>query len=176
MSKINKKILIIFLIIIIMLLVIAGIFIVINKNKLPIEENKPKVIELTSENFNDYIIFDVNLSNFQVENGGGLYSWYKGTAQLTATARLRKDVEINNIIINGRMVPSGLCWAGNEYEFVLELDKNGEAEYSTQITTGDAGMLYPDEPILSALEIDKKENEFIYKDVFLVVSGSVTEY
>ena len=172
MDKINKKLLIIPLIIIIILLISGGIFFIVHKQ---IEASKPKIIELTSENFAEYIIFDVDISNFQVENGRGLFTTYKGTAQLTATARLKKDVEINNVVINARVVTSGLCWAGNEYKFTLELDKNGEAEYSRRITTGDAGILYPDEPKFHTLEMDKLENEFIHKNIFLEVSGSVVE-
>lgn len=172
MTKTTKKLLIIPLIIIIILLIIGGIILIVNKQ---IETNKPKVIELTSKNFGEYIIFDVDISDFQVEKSAGLLSLLKGTAQLTATARLKKDVEINNVIITGRVVTSGLCWAGNEYKFTLELDKNGEAEYSKKITTGDAGMLYPDEPKYHTLETGKLENEFIHENIFLQVSGSVVD-
>ena len=169
-KKANKKRLIV-IILVILFLIIIGISAFIFYKVL----TKPKIIELTNENFNDYIIFNIDISNFEVEKGRGLYAWYKGTAQLNASAKLKKDVEIDNVVINVRTVTSGLCWAGNQYEFVLELDKNGEAEYSKEISTGDAGMLYPDEPNFHILEVDKLENEFINKNAFLKVSGSIIE-
>ena len=167
----KKKKIIIISIICITIAIIAIISITIVFNK----KNEPKVIELGSDNFEEYIILDVNIGDFNVEQGRGLYSWYKGVAKLKATARLKKDVQINEVVIKGRIGTSGLCWASKSYDFILELDKNGEAEYSKQITTGDAGMLYPDEPSICTYLYEANENEFLVKNAYIEVSGSVIE-
>ena len=150
----------------ILILAIVGIFICMNK--------EPKIIEISSQNFEEYIIFNASLEDFNVEKGRGLYAWNKGTAKLIASAKLRKDVEANNIIITGRAILDGLCWAGKIYNFTLELDKNGEAEYSSQITTGEGGMLYPDKPTFFTID-EPNENEFIFKNVYLTVNGTIKD-
>ena len=166
----NNKIIIISIICIILAIIsITSIIIVANK------KNEPKIIELGSENFEEYIILDVNIEDFNVEQGRGLYSWYKGVAKLKATAKLKKDVQVDGVIIKGRIGTSGLCWASKTYDFILELDKNGEAEYSKQITTGDAGMLYPDEPSICTSLYEANENEFLIKNAYIEVSGSIIE-
>lgn len=166
----KKQIIIISIICLILaIVVITSIIIVLNKKQ------EPKIIELGSENFEDYIILDVDIENFNVERGRGLYSWYKGVATLKAKARLKKDVQVNEIIIKGRIGTSGLCWASKSYDFILELDKNGEAEYSKQITTGEAGMLYPDEPSICTDLYKANENEFLVKNTYVEVTGSIIE-
>lgn len=114
-----------------------------------------------------------------LKSGSGLYSWYKGTAKLNASARLKKDVKVDNVRINGRVITDGLCWASKIFEFTLELDKDGKAEYSKLISTGEAGMLKPDEPKIYyntfVEQNEKRENEFCIKNALLQVSGNVIE-
>ena len=159
---------IIFLIIGLLALCIIGIFIFQILSK-------PKIIELNKDNFQDYIIFNLSLDDFEIENGSGLYAWFKGTAKLNVSAKLKKDVEVDNVVINGRIHLNGLCWAGNNYTFTLELDKNGEAEISKEITTGEAGILKPDEPILLSSEYYLQDGEFILENAYLEVSGNIIE-
>lgn len=137
-------------------------------------KNTPKTIELNSENFEDYFIFDVSIDDFNVQKSGGLFSSYKGTAKLNASAKLKKDVKLENVTVNGKIITSGLCWAGNVYSFTLDFDKDGKAEYSKTITTGDAGMLYPEEPKLLTID-DVSDGEFILEGAYLKVSGSIIE-
>lgn len=140
------------------------------------QNREPKLVKLGSDNFEEYIILDVDIENFNVERGRGLYAWYQGTATLKAKARLKKDVQVDEVIIRGRVITSGLCWASKTYSFILELDKNGEAEYSKQITTGEAGMLYPEEPSFSTYLYEPNENEFWVKNTaYIEVSGSIIE-
>lgn len=166
----RNKIIIIFSIIILMVFVVVIVKATFISNK----KKEPQIIELNSENFNEYIILNVSIEDFNVENGRGVYAWYKGVAKLKASARLKKDVQINDVVINGRIELSGLCWASNSYSFILELDKNGEAEYNKQISTGEGGILYPDEPKFYTVR-KPIENEFLVKDAYIQVSGSIVE-
>jgi|GEM_PF-3385078 hypothetical protein len=167
----RKKLIIILIIAIIFISIsiLATIFILNRKNE-------PKVVKLGSENFEEYFILDVDIEDFNVERGRGLYAWYQGTATLKAKARLKKDVQVDGVVIKGRVITSGLCWASKVYNFTLELDKNGEAEYSKQITTGEAGMLYPEEPGFGTYLYEANENEFLVKNAaYIEVSGSIIE-
>lgn len=102
---------------------------------------------------------------------------YKGTATLKATAKLKKDVDVENVVIEGLVSPSGMLWAGETYTFKLELDKNGEAEYSKDVET-DYSILKPEEqPILGGYFDKVKDGQFLIDDKILItsLSGSVYE-
>lgn len=57
----KKKIFIVLGIIIILAIIISITLFTIYKN------SSPKIIELTSQNFEDYIIFDISLDDFNIE-------------------------------------------------------------------------------------------------------------
>lgn len=145
------------------------------------QKKEPSKIELNEENFNDYIILDVDVTDFEKDTKMGLVTRYEyqGVANLKATARLRKDVNIENVIIKGKITTTGMCWSLKEYEFTLELDKNGEANYSKQITTGEYGLLIPDKPSLSQFYFyELKDGEFFLNDnkiVITSINGNVYE-
>ena len=149
----------------------------------PSEE--PVAIILDSSNFSDYIILDVKLEDIEREQRTGLFGTeYRGSDQLIAEASLRKDVQVDSVVIEGRIVTEGLGWALNIYDFTLELDKDGEAEYSNTIYSGEYGILMPDNPnmmnstmLQGALTLNT--NEFITEvddgAVALQVSGTIYE-
>lgn len=147
--------------------------------------DEPVAITLDSSNFFDYIILDVKLEDIEREQRTGLFGTeYRGSAQLTAEVSLRKDVQVDSVVIEGRIVTEGLGWALNIYDFTLELDKDGEAEYSNTIYSGEYGILPPDNPnmmnstmLQGALTLNA--NEFITEvddgAVALQVSGTIYE-
>ena len=57
---------------------------------------------------------------------------YTGIANLEVEARLKKDVKVNNVKISGRISTTGMCWAMKNFDFSLQLDKNGEGDISNQ--------------------------------------------
>lgn len=144
---------------------------------------KEEPIALNKDNFEDYIILEVKQPDFEKEQQRGLISTYeyRGTAQLVATARLKKDVKTENVIIKEKIVTSRMAWAGNVYEFTLELDKDGKAEYSQKINSGKFTLVSPDEPSyfgnLDTFKVytEVKDDDFVYKDVLLNVSGTIYE-
>lgn len=142
-------------------------------------KKEPAKVELTDKNFNDYIILNVQFDDADSKSRVGILGpEYKGTATIKATAKLKKDVTVEDVIIEGKVAPSGMLWSGNEYTFKLELDKDGEAEYSKDIDTGDyTVMLKPDEqPILCKYSSSLEDGQFLINDDKVVVtslSGSV---
>lgn len=149
-------------------------------------EEEPVAVTLTSENFSDYIILDVKIDDFEEENQIGLFgNEYRGAATLSATASLRKDVEVDSVIIEGRIVTDGLAWALNVYNFTLELNKDGEANYSDTIYSGEFGLLRPESPTIMStpmldMALSLNENEFITSvdndgGVAIQVSGTIYE-
>ncbi|MDD3241859.1 MAG: hypothetical protein PHQ64_03735 [Bacilli bacterium] len=143
-------------------------------------KKEPVAITLNKDNFEEYIILDVQLNEFEKQSQRGLVTRYeyRGSAKLEAKARLRKDVKVENVIIKGKILTSGWCWAANTYEFTLELDKDGRAEYSETIYSGDYGLASPEEPsISSAIDrwVDVQENEFIVDNIIIQVDGVVYE-
>lgn len=139
-------------------------------------KKEPVKVELSSDNFSDYIILDVQFEDADSKSKKGILGTeYKGTATLKATARLKKDVQVENVVIEGRIRTSGQLWSGNEYTFKLELDKNGEANYSKQVDTGGYTFaIKPEEqPIIYDLDLDPDEDEFIYDKYIIKVNGNV---
>lgn len=145
-------------------------------------KKEPVEVELNAKNFNDYIILNVQLEDYEKESERGLFTTYeyRGAATLKATARLKKDVEVEDVVIQGKITPSGMCWNFLEFDFELILDKDGRAEFSKRINTGNFGLMSPDEPKLSKFyNYELKENEF-YADeeeyiLITSLSGSVYE-
>jgi hypothetical protein len=140
---------------------------------------KKEKIELTSENMRDYIILDVQLDDYEKESKDGLFiTNYRGTATLNATAKLKKNVDVEDVVIKCKITTSGSAWALNVYEFTLELDKNGEATYSKEITSGNYGITPPDEPSISRFySYELQDGEFFYNEeekiLITEISGSV---
>ena len=66
-----------------------------------------------------------------------------------------------------------------EYGFELTLDKDGRAEYSSIINTGNYGLTAPQAPQISKYYNELKDNEFFADDnqtiVITSVTGSVSE-
>lgn len=93
------------------------------------KEKEPVAVKLNEDNFSDYFILDVQLKNYKREEQTDLISRYeyRGSADLVATVRPKKDVTIEDVVINGKIITSGMTWAGNVYQFTLELDKDGKA-------------------------------------------------
>lgn len=146
-------------------------------------------VPLTSENFEDYIILDVTLDNFETETKPGAFGTeYRGVAQLTATARLRKDVDVDNVTIKGKVETNGDLWYLNYYEFTLDLDKNGEAEDSQTIYSGEyTAFIRPEAPTITPANLNSiplTEDEFIVsineqgnssEGIVVQVSGNILE-
>lgn len=150
---------------------------------------EPTAITLNADNFNDYIILDVKIEDFEKETKMGLIGpEYRGSAELSASASLRKDVAVDNVVIQARIVTEGFGWDYNIYSFTLELNKDGEAEYSAAIDSGDyMAVLSPEAPSImktsmidNGLAITLDENEFITSvdndaGVAIQVSGTIYE-
>lgn len=148
-----------------------------------------EVIPLTEENFEEYIILDVTLDNFETETKSGIWGTeYRGVARLTATARLRKDVELDNVTIKGKVETNGDLWYLNYYEFTLDLDKNGEAEDSQTIYSGEyTAFIRPEAPTITPANLNSiplTEDEFIVsineqgnssEGIVVQVSGNILE-
>lgn len=145
-------------------------------------KKEPVKVELTGENFNDYIILNVQLEDYERETTKGLFTTYeyRGAATLKATTSLKKDVKVEDIVIKGKITPYGTCWNFLEFDFELKLDKDGKAEFTKRINTGKYGLTSPEEPSLSKFyDYKLKENEF-YADeeeyiLITSISGSVYE-
>lgn len=135
-------------------------------------KKEPVKVDLTSDNFNDYIILNVQFDNADTKTKSSIMGReYKGTATLKATAKLKKDVDVENIVIEGSVSPSGMLWASEEYTFKLELDKNGEAEYSKDVET-DYSILKPEEkPLLGMYTGKVKEGQFLAMDDKVLITS-----
>ena len=145
-----------------------------------IEQKEPTEIQLTKENFDEYIILNVNIKDFEIDYSTGLFTSYEytGIANLEVEARLKKDVKVNNVKISGRISTTGKCWAMKNFDFSLQLDKNGEGDISNQITTGDSSLLKPDRPTLFKFyNYSPSGNEFLINDDEVLITsleGTVT--
>lgn len=150
-----------------------------------VEQKEPIEIQLTKENFDEYIILNVNINDFEIDSSRGVsyllgYDSYEytGIANLEVEARLKKDVKVNNVKISGRISTTGMCWAMKNFDFSLQLDKNGEGDISNQITTGDSSLVKPDRPTLFKFyNYSPSGNEFlINNDEVLITSleGTIT--
>lgn len=147
--------------------------------------SEPVAVTLDSSNFSDYIVLDVKLEDIEQEERRGLLGLeYRGSAQLTAEASLRKDVQVDNVVIEGRIVTWGMLWNYNIYNFTLELNKDGEAEYSNTIYSGEYNLFSPENPTLMNADemqrsLELNENEFITEvddgAVAIQVSGTIYE-
>lgn len=140
-------------------------------------KKEPVKVDLTADNFSKYIILNVQFDNADTKTKRGLLGTeYKGTATLKATAKLKKDVNIEDVVIEGLVSPSGMLWASETYKFKLELDKNGEAEYSKDVET-DYSILKPEEkPLLGIYTGNVEEGQFLTMDNKVLItslSGSV---
>ena len=138
-------------------------------------------VALDSNNFKEYVILNVQLENYQMETTTGLFTTYeyRGSATLRATASLKKDVKVEDVVIKGKIMTTGMCWSLLEYGFELTLDKDGRAEYSSIINTGNYGLTAPQAPQISKYYNELKDNEFFADDnqtiVITSVTGSVSE-
>lgn len=142
-------------------------------------KKEPVKVELTSKNLEDYIILNVQLDDTDIKTKSSILGTeYKGTAKLKATAKLKKDVKTEDVVIEGLVTPHGLVWSGEKYEFKLELDKNGEAEYSKDIETP-YSILKPEEtPSLTKYVDEVEEGQFLAADdkaLITSLTGSVYE-
>ncbi len=94
-------------------------------------------------------------------------------------ARLKKDVQVENIILEGKVSPMGLGWNTEIYPFKLVLDKNGDADITNQIFTDYIPLLSPDMPETSKFsDYELIDNEFFINDETVVITsitGSVFE-
>ena len=140
-------------------------------------KKEPVKVDLTSENFNDYIILNVQFDNANTKTSSTILgTQYKGTATLKATAKLKKDVDTENVVIEGKVSPAGMLWASEEYTFKLELDKNGEAEYSEDVETAYSILKPEEKPILGKYYGKVEDGQFLVFDEKVVItslSGSV---
>ena len=140
-------------------------------------KKEPVKVDLTADNFSKYIILNVQFDNADTKTKKGLLGTeYKGTATLKATAKLKKDVNVEDVVIEGLVSPSGMLWSSETYRFKLELDKNGEAEYSKDVET-DYSILKPEEqPILGKYYNKVEDGQFLAVDGKVLItslSGSV---
>lgn len=143
---------------------------------------EPVKVELTKYNFADYIIIDTNYNNFSVDTIPdpfiNIYK-HRGIADLIVKARLKKDVQVENIIIEGKVSPTGFGWASKIYPFKLVLDKNGEADTTNQIFTDYIPLVLPEMPEISKFfDYELIDNEFFINDETVVITsitGSVFE-
>ena len=143
---------------------------------------EPKEVQLTKDNFEKYIILDVQLSDYNVEKKNTLIGQdHKGTATLTVTARLRKNVNAEGIIINGAIsiVPTSWSAFSENPVFKLVLDKDGYAEYTKKISTEwITTFVAMEEPRIGTNtkwteSINSKENAFVYEGLLLWVEGNI---
>lgn len=137
-------------------------------------------IELTSENFNDYVSLSAGIENFELETQQtDFFTNYRGVADLVAKAELKKDVKAEDVVIKGQVTVGEVGWSFSVYDFTLELDKDGKATFTKQITSGDFGMMKSVEPSLQGFyTYELKKDEFFLNDKRILItslSGSVTE-
>ena len=132
-------------------------------------------VTITEENFEDYFILDVSVENFEIDKKPGIsVTQNRGVADLVATARLKKDVAYENLVIEVSVLTSGMLWTGNRYTLKLQFDKNGYAEEKLEIMTDYNGLeparpeLYPASK-LSTLE----PGAFEYENATVKVLGTI---
>ena len=136
-----------------------------------------KPVTITADNFGDYFILDVDVENFEVDEKPGIsMRQYRGVADLVATARLKKDVDVEDLVIDVSVLLSGMLWTGSRYTLQLQFDKDGYAEEKLEIMTEYNG-LEPDRPELyPASKLSTlKEGEFEYENATIKVSGTIYE-
>lgn len=155
------------------------------------EQEEKTPVTLNAENFSDYIVLNVNLEDFENRTQIGILGTeYEGIAQLHATASLRKEVEIDSLTIKGRIATNGFCWTFNVYDFVLDFNKDGEAESVSTIYSGQYLPALPDQPTIGIPEVLKtglrmegitlETNEFIIstnsnQGIAIRVEGTIYE-
>ena len=149
------------------------------------KQKEPTEIQLTKENFDEYIILSVNINDFEIDSSRGVayllgYDSYEytGVANLEVNARLKKDVKVNNVKITGQIETAGMGWTFKKFDFSIQLDKNGEGEISNQIMSEENMLVKPDRPTISEFyNYSPSGNEFlINNDEVLITSleGTVT--
>ena len=136
-----------------------------------------KSVTITEENFKDYFILDVAVENFEIDKKPGIsITQHRGVADLVATARLKKDVEFEDLVIEVSVLTSGMLWTGNRYTLQLQFDKDGYAEEKLNIMT-DYNGLEPDRPELyPASKLSTLEDgAFEYENATIKVLGTIYE-
>lgn len=146
--------------------------------------NKVTEVKLTGDNLEEYFIIDASVEDVDIGSTSGLFSTeYTGTATLNVSARLKEDVDIENVVIEGCVYLDGRCWLGTPYTFKLQLDKNGNAEITQHIDAnedeiGNSSLLRPEYPKLSATATKLYANDYVSlamdgQVVITSISGSV---
>ena len=136
-----------------------------------------KSVTITEDNFEDYFILDVAVENFEIDEKPGIsVTQNRGVADLVATARLKKDVEYEDLVIEVSVLTSGMLWTGNRYTLQLQFDKDGYAEEKLEIMTEYNG-LEPDRPELyPASKLSTLEaGAFEYENATIKVLGTIYE-
>lgn len=148
--------------------------------------NKVTEVKLTGDNLEEYFIIDASVEDVDIGATSGLFSIeYTGTATLNVSARLKEDVDFENVVIEGCVYLDGMCWLGTPYTFKLQLDKDGNAEITQHIDAnegevGNSSLLKPEYPKLSAsvTELYANDNDYVSlamdgQVVITSISGSV---
>lgn len=149
------------------------------ENTISTQTSSVQAIELTKDNFNEYCIFNVSLDDFLI-SGEPYVNGYDGCVTLNISTALKKDVVLENGVINGKVILNGFGWAAKVVEFTLELDTKGECRYSQQIKTN-SGMLPPETPTFFILKelshaepfVEISDVDFVVKNAILQVEGTI---
>lgn len=144
-------------------------------------KKEPTKVTLTSENFSDYIILNVQFDDAETRTSSGILGTeYKGVAKLNASARLKKDVKVENVVITGKVKTAGMLWSSKEFSFKLEMDKYGNATYSKDVETDYSSFLKPEERPLKGefYNYELQDGEFYLDNKYILItslSGSIIE-
>ncbi|SEI81692.1 hypothetical protein SAMN02910453_1394 [Lachnospiraceae bacterium A10] len=143
---------------------------------------EPEKIELTGDNLEEYFILDASVDNVDIHKVTGLVSAeWAATADLNATAKLKKDVDVEDVVIEGYITTTGLCWTNQKFSFKLQVDKDGYGEASERMeplsdNIGESSLLKPDYPSIKTISNDQlSEGESLAMDGNIVIT-SVSGY
>lgn len=138
---------------------------------------EPVKVDLTGENIEDYFIFDVSLEDVDISPTMGLFSAeYTTSANMNVSAKLKKDVAVEDVVIEGYITTSGLCWAGRNWAFKLQVDKDGEATTVERLEplknqVGGSSIMKPDYPEIFTVHPDLEEGEYLVDDDNIVITS-----
>ncbi len=144
------------------------------------EEQKPVLVEINENNFDEYFYIKADVSDFRQENNNSaLASSYIGYANLKITISPKKNIKTENVVINGKASLNGICWSRNYPYFEVSLDNTGNGDRTQTLQSETCYYMRPDSPVVSHFyTYELQDNEFYVNDkafVIYKITGNVYE-
>lgn len=143
---------------------------------------EPVVVAITSENFADFFILDVDLRNTEIEtqSGGLLGSQYRSVAEIHARVRPRKEFNHERVDIYVQFAVNwnlrGRVESPREQNLTLSLDRDGQADTMVAVNSGRWCDIRMGQPSIVASEASVDAEAFVYNHLNVRVQGNIYVY